>query len=151
MLQAQGKRKNGRWERGSVTNVTDGSDGDRVQMVKAGLILDTAIRAVALGDDYADYIDLPAQVMSLGMTLDYAYRMAEAFEGKAALAEMMRREPFAKAVAQADAIVDELAKQLPPPAIDVPLTKADRAQLNNLAKRLRDLAAKTAAYAKESK
>jgi len=49
MLKAAGRRRNGRWVKGSVTNVTDGTDAERVLMVKVGLVLDVADRATTLG------------------------------------------------------------------------------------------------------
>lgn len=61
-LAAEGKRKNGRWQRGSVSQTSDlSSDRDawRVAMVSAGLVLDHAP-------------DLSGQVISGELTLNEA-------------------------------------------------------------------------------
>lgn len=65
-LAAQGKRKNGRWQRGSVsaTNVADDRDAWRKHMERAGLVL-----------DYAP--ELTDQVIAGTITLNEAATMAE--------------------------------------------------------------------------
>lgn len=151
MLQAQGKRRNGRWERGTFANNQDLDRSAEVALSKAGLILDTAERAAGLGDEYADWASLPAQVMCRGCTLDFAYRSALDFETKAALAEAMKTQPLTEALTRAEVVLDDLAALLPLPALDVPLTKGHRTQLADINKRARELAAQFSSYAKESK
>lgn len=152
MLQAAGKRRNGRWERGSVgvhgsVNI---SDTDRNLMAKAGLVLDTAARAGALGPEFADYTLLPAQVMSRELTLDFAYRAAEAFEGRAALAEAQKKAPFLHAVTAIEVDLDSIERHLPLPEVEAPLVRSDLARIDALAKRFTAAAAALRTYRKEN-
>jgi hypothetical protein len=149
MLAAQGKRRNGRWERGSVTNVTDGSDGERVLMVKAGAVLDTAARATALGPEFADYTTLPGQVMSRECTLDFAYRQAQAFEGQAALAEAMKTQPLTEALTRLEVALEDAQNVFPLPVLAVTPTKQHRNQIEELKRAASDIAAQLRTYAKE--
>jgi hypothetical protein len=132
MLQAAGKRKNGRWERGSTKNVVD-STADAKGLEKAGLILDVAARAAVLGPDFADYKDLPQQVMAGQKegrtTLDFAYRLAQEFDARSAHAEAMKTAPLDLKLNEAAVILDDFGKLLPLPRIEVPLTKGHRERI----------------------
>lgn len=155
MLQAAGRRKGGRWERGAITQSLglsqDDAQGETEALRKAGLVLDTAARAAALGEDFVDYTTLPVEVMAREATLDFAYQMAKAFEGKAALAEAMRTQPLTEALTRAQVVLDDLEALLPLPVLAVPLTKHHRQQLDDLNRRARLIAARFSAYSKESK
>lgn len=156
MLQAAGKRRNGRWERGSVVANTESRTNDESTrteqdaMRKAGLVLDTAARAGALGPEFADYTLLPAQVMSRELTLDFAYRAAEAFEGRAALAEAQKKAPFLHAVTAIEVDLDSIERHLPLPEVEAPLVRSDLARIDALAKRFTAAAAALRTYRKEN-
>lgn len=153
MLQAAGKRKNGRWERGAITQSLglsqEQAQGETEALRKAGLVLDTAARAAALGDDFAEYTLLPQQVMGREATLDFAYRMAQAFEGKAALAEAMKTQPLTEALTRLEVILDDARTRFPLPVLAVTPTKQHRAQIEALKKTAADIAAELRNYTKE--
>jgi hypothetical protein len=151
MLQAQGKRRNGRWERGSVRNLTDGDSATELLIAKAGTVLDVAARAAVLGPQFAPETALPADVMAGVIRLDFAYKVAQQFDGKAAMAEAMKTQPLTEALTRLEVILDDADALLPLPPIEAPLTKAHRAQLAALTRRARDVAAAITTYAKESK
>jgi hypothetical protein len=154
MLQAAGKRKNGRWERGAITQSLglsqDEAQGETEALRKAGLVLDTAARAVALGEDFADYTLLPAKVMAREDTLDFAYRMSVDFEGRAVLAEAMKTQPLTEAVLKTSVILDDVEALLPWPVLAGPMTKDHRKRIEELNRRARTLAAQFSTYAKEN-
>lgn len=64
MLAAQGKRKDGRWMRGTSKNLTD-NDADRVAMTKAGVLID---HDTDRGTTFAE------QVLSGSLALDAAHK-----------------------------------------------------------------------------
>ncbi|MFM2438632.1 MAG: hypothetical protein RLZ55_1455 [Actinomycetota bacterium] len=151
MLKAAGRRKNGRWERGSVTNVTDGSDGARVLMVKAGLVLDVADRAAVLGDSFAAEASLPQSVLDGSMSLDYAHKAAQQFDGKAAMAEALKYQPVIEAIGRLEVILDDAERLLPIPTLEVPLRRDHHKRLGDIARRANQLAATIRRHSEESK
>lgn len=62
-LARQGKRRNGRWERGTVDNQQLLNSGAWYELMKkAGLVIDVAVRAAALGPEFGYFVDQPAKV-----------------------------------------------------------------------------------------
>lgn len=99
LLAAQGRRKNGRWERGSLDNgqLSD-SAGDLKLMAKAGLVLDWTP-------------DLPAEVMAGTLSLDAAYKTAQEEQQKSTEAERAAKALAAQKKMLADRRPD-LAKRV---------------------------------------
>lgn len=151
MLQAQGRRRNGRWERGALFQESGIADSATYESLKkAGLVLDVAARAAVLGDEYADWAGLPANVMARDCTLDFAYRSALDFETKATLAEAMKTQPLTEALLKASVILDDLDALLPLPVLDVPLTKDHRKHIDDINRRGRATLARFTSYSKEN-
>lgn len=152
-LARQGKRKNGRWERGSLDNgqLSDSDDGWLKLMKKAGQIIDVGRRAVALGPDFAAFTELERQVKSSEYTLDAAYRIAQDFDAKAAMAEMAIWLPFTKVASELEQLSLDAAASTELPVVDAPLTKQHRNQLEETAKRFAAVATAIRTYMKEAK
>lgn len=150
-LARQGKRKNGRWERGSVSATTVADvDGWRKLMEKAGLIIDVGRRASSLGPDFVAFTELERKVKSSDYTIDAAYRMAQDFDTKAAMAEMAIWLPFTKAAGELEQLSLDAAACTELPVVDAPLTKQHRTQLEETAKRFAAVASAIRTYAKEA-
>jgi hypothetical protein len=152
-LARQGKRKNGRWERGTVDNgrFADIEGGWLTAMKKAGFVIDVAARAAALGDAFTSFVDQPAMVMSGELTLDAAHRIAQDFDAKAAMAEMAVWAPFTKVAAELEQLSLDVAQAAELPIVDAPLSKKHRTQLEDTAKRFAAVANAIRTYAKEAK
>lgn len=151
MLQAQGRRRNGRWERGAISDSRNMASTERESLAKAGLVLDVAARAEALGPEFAAEAALPADVMAGVIRLDFAYKIAQQFDGKAAMAEAMKTQPLTEALTRLEVIFDDIEALLPLPDIAAPMTKAHRTQIATLTRRGRDFAAALNTHAKETK
>ena len=150
-LARQGKRKNGRWSRGSVDNPEFRTNAGWVDlMTKAGQIIDVGRRAANLGPDFSAFGTLERQVKSGELTLDAAYRMAQDFETKSAMAEMAVWLPFTKAASQLEQLSIESSESLELPVVDAPLTKQHRVQLEDTAKRFAAVAAGIRSYLKDN-
>lgn len=152
-LARQGKRKNGRWERGSVDNgnFADIEGGWLTAMKKAGLVIDVATRAAALGLEFAVFVNQPEQVEAGPLTLDAAHRIAQDFDAKAAMAEMAIWMPFNKAASELEQLSLDASSAIRLPVIEAPLTKQHRSQLEETAKRFAAVATAIRTYAKEAK
>lgn len=155
-LHRKGKRKNGRWERGSVVNPELRINGESAKgwqdlMLKAGQVIDVAERAASLGPEFAVFVTQPEQVESGALALDAAYRVAQGFDGKAAMAEMAVWAPFVKIAAELEQLSIDAAKATELPVIDAPLSKQHRNQLEETAKRFAAVATAIRTYAKEAK
>jgi hypothetical protein len=152
-LARQGKRKNGRWERGSVDNgLSSIIDAGWIKAMKqAGLVIDVADRATTLGPDFAVYVAQPDEVEAGSLTLDAAHRIAQDFDGKAAMAEMAVWAPFTKAAAELDQLSLDAATSTELPVVDAPLSKQHRNQLEETAKRFAAVASAIRTYAKDAK
>lgn len=156
VLAAAGRRQNGRWKRGSV-DIGNSSNTEaetlRKAVAKAGHVIDVARRAETLGADFHVFVDLPTQVIAGGTdgyTLDAAHKISQQFEEKAAMAEMALWLPFTKSAGELEQLsLDAEAAELP--AVDAPLTKSHRAQLEDTAKRFTATAAAIRTYLKENK
>jgi len=100
--QAQGKRKAGRWERGTVDNGDSSISAAWVQHMKhAGYILDVAAKAKAMEpgngitqENLDEFVVLPNMVRDKQVALDAAYRKAQLFENIAGLAEAIAYKPL---------------------------------------------------------
>jgi hypothetical protein len=150
-LARQGKRRNGRWERGSLDNgQTSVSDGYLQLMKKAGLVIDIAARAAQLGPEFAAWVKQPDMVKSGDTTLDAAHRSAQDFESKAAMAEMAVWMPFTKAASALEQLSIESSEALELPVVGAPLTKQHRNQLEETAKRFSAVAAGIRTYLKDN-
>lgn len=99
--QAQGRRKAGRWERGTV-DITDSGNNStwRNAMQYAGYILDTAAKAAAMEpgngitqENLDAFAGLPSQVRDGNVSLDAAYKQAQQFDSIASLAEELHYQP----------------------------------------------------------
>ena len=152
-LARQGKRKNGRWERGTVANGLSSSiDAGYIKAMKqAGLVIDVANRAASLGPDFQLFVDQPQKVENGETTLDAAHRIAQDFDAKAAMAEMAIWAPFTKAAAELEQLSIDSASATELPVVDAPLSKEHRTQLEETAKRFAAVASMIRAYAKEAK
>jgi hypothetical protein len=151
VLQAAGRRENGRWKRTSV-DIHDSvnSDNWRNVMAKAGAVLDVAERADSLGPEFAVFIEQPQKVISGDLTLDAAHRIAQDFEQKAAMAEMALWLPFTQAAGELEQLAieaEEAAAELP--TVDAPLKKEYRKQLEKTAKHFTAAATRIRVYLKE--
>lgn len=115
VAQAQGKRKAGRWERGTVD--IEGSyniaGAWRLQMKQAGHVLDVAAKAAAMEpgngitkENLEMFASLPAQVRDGHTSLDAAYKQAQSFDSIATLAEELHYKPITDWLNQ----LDELGK-----------------------------------------
>lgn len=151
-LARQRKRKNGRWERGSVIQNIElpPNRADIIAMNKCGQIIDVGRRAAALGPDFVAFVNLERQVKSAEYTLDAAYRIAQDFDAKAAMAEMAIWLPFTKAASELEQISLDAAASTELPVVDAPLTKQHRSQLEETAKRFAAVATAIRTYAKEA-
>ena len=152
LVRQRGNRVGGRWKRGTLDNtqLCDNSRGWLELMKKAGVVLDVAGRAVPLGDDYVTFQILPKQVKRGEVTLDAAYRIAQDFEAKAAMAEMAAWLPFTQASSHLEQLSIEAENADPLPVMDGPLTKAHRTQLEETAKRFTATATVIRTYLKEN-
>lgn len=146
------KRRGGRWERGAVDiGQSPNSETWRDYMKKAGLVLDVAQRASSLGPEFAPYVEQPAEVKAGRLKLDAAYRIAQDYESKAAMAEMAVWMPFTKAAGQLEQLSIEAEQSIELPAVDAPLSKVHRNQLEDTAKRFSATATAIRTYLKENK
>ena len=150
-LVRQKSRVAGRWKRGSIDNPEFRISSGWVDlMTKAGLVLDVAARAAALGPEYALFADQPAQVKNGTLTLDAAHRIAQDFESKAAMQEMAIWLPFTKASGQLEQLSIEASQAIELPIVGSPLKKPHRTQLEETAKRFNAVATAIRAYLKEN-
>lgn len=102
VAQAQGKRKAGRWERGTVGISGSGNtDGWAKRVAEAGYILDVAAKARAMepgngitADNLAVFGSLPEKVRDGEVSLDSAYKQSQQFESISSLAEEMHYQPM---------------------------------------------------------
>lgn len=147
----QGNRVDGRWKRGTV-DIGSSSNIDtwRKAMNKAGIVIDTAARAEALGD-WTEYVVLPEQVMSGAVTLDGALRLAEGFDGTLQMAESRARQPLIEALSQIEVLVEEIGKYVPLPEMAVGISRGERSRMNAIVKGLREAATQISGYGKEDK
>ena len=155
-LARQGKRRNGRWERGAIFQDSGISDGSKNSahyeaMNKAGLVIDVAARAAALGPEFQVFVDQPTKVKSGELALDGAHRIAQDFDAKAAMAEMAIWMPFTKVAAELEQLSMDAATATELPVVDAPLTKQHRIQLEETAKRYAAEASAIRTYAKDAK
>jgi hypothetical protein len=98
---AQGKRKAGRWERGTIAiHESVNTEHWRNAMAQAGYILDIAAKAEAMEpgngitqDNLNGFATLPDRVRDGETSLDAAYKQAQQFESIATLAEEMHYRP----------------------------------------------------------
>lgn len=151
MLQAEGKRRNGRWERGSLDNSRSGDIAGST-MAKVGLVLDVAERAKHLdAAEHRMHADFPALVLNGTMKLDAAYRLAQDYEAKAALAEVALYMPLVATIENLTQIAIDARKALPIPQIDAPLKRDHHERLTVIARDLRAIAADITTYSKEHK
>ena len=161
-LARQGRRKNGRWSRGTV-DVVDSHNSDkwawRDSLKKAGAVIDTANRAARLvpgpgldASTLSDYCTLPQQVTAGTISLDYAHQKAKQFHQVATLAEFALYEPLVKYTGEVNQLARDFADRYgTPPAIDAPLRREDRDQLDQAAKAFAEAARTIRAYLKEAK
>jgi hypothetical protein len=159
-LTRQGKRKGGRWERGSVDNGSSSdSEGWLKHMRMAGYVIDVARRAAAMepapGVD-AEQIDrfarLPELVMDKTFTLDAAYKMSQQFDTAATLAELAMYQPLAEWIGQHDQLsLEAVERHGEPPVIGAPIRPEHISQLTDIARRYAEAAATVRAYIKGSK
>jgi len=143
-LARQGKRKGGRWAKGSsATNVADGDyNAWRKLMEKAGAVIDAAAKAAAMkpapgidADTITKYATMPQQVTDGSVSLDYAYNQAKKFEQVATLAEMALYEPLTKYLGELTSLADDLAVRYGQwPHIEAPLRAQDRRDAEAIAK-----------------
>jgi len=151
-LARTGKRKNGRWQRGTVDNGESSINAAYIkQMNQAGLVIDVAARAATLGPEYEMFVEQPHKVQLGELPLDAAYRVAQDFEAKAAMAEMAVWLPVAKATGQLEQLSLDAAASLELPVIDAPLPKQYREQLEETRKRFAAAAQAISTYLKEAK
>jgi hypothetical protein len=151
-LARQGKRKNGRWERGSINEDSRlSASAWKKQMEQAGLVIDVTARAAALGPEFQVFVDQPAKVKGGDLTLDAAHRIAQDFDAKAAMAEMAIWMPFTKVASELEQLSMDAAAATELPVVDAPLTKQHRNQLEETAKRFAAVASAIRSYAKEAK
>jgi hypothetical protein len=149
-LVRQGKRKNGRWERGVIGGTSNNDWAWYRQMNQAGLVIDIATRAAQLGPEFSAWVKQPDMVKSGDTTLEAAHRSAQDFESKAAMAEMAVWMPFTKAASALEQLSIESSEALELPIVDAPLTKQHRNQLEETAKRFSAIAAGIRTYLKDN-
>lgn len=159
-LAAQGRRKNGRWERGSLDNPTSWNIDSawREAMKRAGLVIDVANRAEALtpGDgipaDSRDfYLTLPQKVLSGDVTLAYAHSQANQYEAQAVMAELQLWRPLNDRIDPLEHLASDLDGYMPLPVIDAPMTKHTKDRIAKVAKDLAAAAAELRNYLKENR
>lgn len=152
-LKRQGKRRNGRWETGTFKRSEFGlsDDSARQRLNEVGLILDVAERAETFGDDFAVWSDLPKQVETGEMKLSAAHRIAQDFEAKAAMVELLAYQPLTNALGQLEELANEIERNLPLPQIVPNLRRSDRDRLNAVAKQISAAASTIRTHAREAK
>lgn len=151
MLKAAGRRRNGRWERGVLANDQSLDRSEMVAMAKAGVVLDVAERAAALGDKFTDEATLPQSVIDGSVSLDYAYKAAQQFDGKAAMAEALKYQPLIEAMGRLEVILDDAERLLPIATLEVPLKRDHHKRLTEIARRASQLASTVRRYSEENK
>jgi len=122
-LQRQGKRRNGRWERGSITQEVGLSQDSAAEesLRRVGLVLDVAGRAATLGDEFTQWSQLPKQVLTGEVTLNAAHGMAQNFEAHAAMAELLAYQPLAEWVGHHTELAREAVERYgTPPEVGAP-------------------------------
>lgn len=136
-LVRQGKRRNGRWERGAITE--SGNSGDVNQrMTEVGLVLDVAARAATLGDGFDTWAKLPARIKHDGLTLSAAHKIAQDFETHAAMALLVAYEPLLSTLGALEEAASDVERHLPIPVIEPDLEREHRDRIEQIAKRLRE-------------
>lgn len=121
---AAGRRKAGRWERGTSVNIKNNINDQswRDLMKQAGVIIDTAEKAkhyeVGNGitqENLDTYVRLPEEVRDGIYPISAAYKRAEQFEAIIANAEAIRYEDTVKWLNQIDEIGYELTTKYATP------------------------------------
>lgn len=150
-LKRQGKRRNGRWERGSLAiGKSPNSATEQDAMKKVGLILDVAERAEALGGGFETWARLPHSV-GRDMSLDAAHRSAQDFEARSALAEALAYQPLEKVLGLLEEMANEAEAKLPLPSIDVPLRRDHHTRMTEIARRFTAIAKNVRTHSEENK
>jgi hypothetical protein len=134
VAEAQGKRKAGRWERGTIAiHESVNTEHWRNAMAQAGYILDIAAKAEAMEpgngitqENLNGFATLPDRVRDGETSLDAAYKQAQQFESIATLAEELHYKPITDWLNQLHELGrDAITRYGTPPTVDGPMRRKD--------------------------